>query len=528
MNNNSIDLVLMYLDDGDSIWMEKYKKYKKEEIEKGISAPDDKQAFGAERIRCWDNMQYWFRGIEKNCPWIRKIFFIVQSKSQIPQWLNINHPKLRVVYHDEYIPSELLPTFNPRVIQAFIPYIKDLSECYIITDDDIFFMNPIKSTMFFRQQKPVHMEKFFWGTGTYEEKMGAWGHILDNTYEIEKQYGGIRRKYAPYHLPSAHSKTTDKKILQDNYNAIYNSLKISKFRHPKNILPTELYVHVTKRIKNFVRNDAMYCNCCYTEIKEDTNFEKYNNYDIVCFNDTDVERTGDFFMAKKKMQRYLNNRFSKPSTFEKKEEIIIPKRYDVTLIIPCHNLEKWITPCLNSILSQTNTRNLDRKAIFICDNCEDNTHQIIENKMKTATNWDYEIIDAQVGSPGYARNIGLEKANTQYIWFIDGDDWITCDDAIDELHRLMVKDDMDIIEFKIKSTANPEGKFGGGTVWRCMLSSRIIGDMKFNDRQMGEDNDFIWDVYHKPNAKYGKIAMAPYFYNYPREGSQSYINKKNK
>lgn len=53
-----------------------------------------------------------------------------------------------------------------------------------------------------------------------------------------------------------------------------------------------------------------------------------------------------------------------------------------------------------------------------------------------------------------------------------------------------------------------------------MLSSRIIGDMRFNNRQTGEDNDFIWDIYHKPEAKYGKIAMAPYFYNFPREGSQ--------
>ena len=90
----------------------------------------------------------------------------------------------------------------------------------------------------------------------------------------------------------------------------------------------------------------------------------------------------------------------------------------------------------------------------------------------------------------------------------------------------MKKDDKDIIEFKIKSKANPDGAFGGGTVWRCVLSSRIIGDMRFNNRQTGEDNDFIWDIYHKPNANYGKIAMAPYFYNFPREGSQMWKKQR--
>jgi hypothetical protein len=56
-----------------------------------------------------------------------------------------------------------------------------------------------------------------------------------------------------------------------------------------------------------------------------------------------------------------------------------------------------------------------------------------------------------------------------------------------------------------------------------MLSKRIIGDLKFNDRQNGEDNDFSDEVWNNPNAKYQTIDFAPYFYNYPRKGSQSDI-----
>jgi len=194
----------------------------------------------------------------------------------------------------------------------------------------------------------------------------------------------------------------------------------------------------------------------------------------------------------------------------------------LSIIIPCHNLEKFITPCLNSLLEQENKANLEREIIFICDNCIDKTHKIIEKKMKKSQ-YEYHIIDTSVGSPGYARNIGLDHATGKYIWFIDGDDWLTTPVALDVVTECMIKDDMDIVEFKIKSNAHPEGKFGGGTVWRAMLSKRIIGDTRFNDRQNGEDNDFCDIVWNNPNAKYGRISLAPYFYNFPREGSQSDI-----
>ena len=209
-------------------------------------------------------------------------------------------------------------------------------------------------------------------------------------------------------------------------------------------------------------------------------------------------------------------------TFKMRMEAHIMFKNDITLIIPCHNLEEYIQPCLNSICNQENNQHIRREVIFICDNCTDNTYNIIKRKMKKSS-WKFRIIKTQAGSPGEARNIGLDNADSQYIWFIDGDDWLTENNAIDELYRLMLQDDMDIIEFKIKSNANPEGDFGGGTVWRCMLSNRIIGETRFNDRQTGEDNDFIWEIYHKPGVKYGKIAFAPYFYNFPREGSQSWL-----
>lgn len=208
--------------------------------------------------------------------------------------------------------------------------------------------------------------------------------------------------------------------------------------------------------------------------------------------------------------------------YVKKDNKDFNEEYMLNLIIPCHNLEEWITPCLKSICMQKNNLKVKRKAIFICDNCTDNTQSIIEDIMNKSE-WEYEVYEVHEGCAGGARNVGLDHCNSRYIWFIDGDDWLVGEDSIDTILDCMLRDDMDIVQFKIRSNANPLGEFGGGTVWTAMFSSRLIGDYRFNDKQNGEDNDFCEEMWNHRNPKFGKIALAPYFYNYPRENSLSDI-----
>ena len=111
-----IDIIVTYLNENDPKWQEDFKYYKDKEIKEGIADPNNIQAFGEERTREWDIFKYWFRGLEQNCPWINKVFLIVQNKNHIPKWINKDNPKLRIVYHEDYIPKELLPTFNAMTI----------------------------------------------------------------------------------------------------------------------------------------------------------------------------------------------------------------------------------------------------------------------------------------------------------------------------------------------------------------------------------------------------------------------------
>ena len=43
---------------------------------------------------------------------------------------------------------------------------------------------------------------------------------------------------------------------------------------------------------------------------------------------------------------------------------------DLSIIIPCHNLEGYIEKCIDSILAQDIT-GYECEIIFVCDNCTD-------------------------------------------------------------------------------------------------------------------------------------------------------------
>lgn len=313
----SIDMVITYVDENDLSWQKDYNKYKKREIKKGITKENNKQAFGKERIRNWDNLKYWFRGVENNCSWINKIFFICQKPSQIPKWLDKNNPRLKIIFHKDFIPKELLPTFSGMTIAAFIPLIEELSDLYLYCDDDIFFLNPIPETRLFNNNMTKQKDNPFWGWGPFQEHLGQWGRNLENTYELEKQYGGPSYRYAPYHLPNPYQKSITKKALKDNWDAIIQSLKVSKFRNEKNICPTEFYTNVIKRTNSCIIDNHIFDNSIYVTLKSSINFDDYENKEMVCFNDT--EAMDNFELVKEKLDNFLEKKLPNKSSFEKGE-----------------------------------------------------------------------------------------------------------------------------------------------------------------------------------------------------------------
>src|SRR5690554_7436521 len=78
-----IDFVVTWVDMNDPKWKADFSKYSK----KGIDNTTNE--FSEARFRDHGFLKYWFRGIEKFAPWVRKIHFV--TSGQKPEWLNVDH-----------------------------------------------------------------------------------------------------------------------------------------------------------------------------------------------------------------------------------------------------------------------------------------------------------------------------------------------------------------------------------------------------------------------------------------------------
>ena len=313
----SVDIVITYLNDSDPVWTESFNKYKEEEINKGIATLNNKQAFGKDRVRDWDTLKYWFRGVEKNCPWVRKIFFIIQGPNQIPSWLNINNSKLRIVYHDEYVPKELLPTFNSRPIEIYTCKIKDLSNNYIRCNDDCYFLNPIPEDMFFKNGKPVMPEnrrpfELFDASGVGAPFWGA----LNNNMKIEKKYlNGKNYTYGITHLQMPCDKNFELQILNIHNEEIMQGLSVSRFRNSFNY-NIFLFDNLERLCENTIINNDIFQDSIYTNLKLDLDYNILKTKQCVCINDTD-KADKDYINIKKQLIEFFEELFPNKSSFEK-------------------------------------------------------------------------------------------------------------------------------------------------------------------------------------------------------------------
>ena len=98
-------------------------------------------------------LKYWFRSVEKFAPWVNKVFFV--TCGQKPDWLNAAHPKLVLVNHNEYIPREYLPTFSSIPIELNLHRISELSEHFVLFNDDVFLIRPVSPEFYFHDGLPV-------------------------------------------------------------------------------------------------------------------------------------------------------------------------------------------------------------------------------------------------------------------------------------------------------------------------------------------------------------------------------------
>ena len=151
--NNHIDFVLPWVNNQDLHWQAIRAKYAMHQ--------SNHDGNSEARFRDMETLKYVLRSIEKNCPWYHRIILITEGHT--PDWLNVNHPKIKVLTHQEFYKNNAhLPTFNASSIEANLPHITDISEQFVYLNDDMLILQPTEISRFFVEGKPVDFLAHGW------------------------------------------------------------------------------------------------------------------------------------------------------------------------------------------------------------------------------------------------------------------------------------------------------------------------------------------------------------------------------
>lgn len=165
-----IDFIVTWVNMDDPAWKEDFRKFS------GMQE-NEKNSVTEARFRDYGLLRYWFRGIEKFAPWVRKIHFI--TCGQKPDWLDADNPKINLVNHKDYIPAQFLPTYNSVVIERYIHKIPGLADHFVYFNDDFYITRPISPQRFFQNGLPCDIAAFL-----YNPAWSQWYKRIKNNIRI--------------------------------------------------------------------------------------------------------------------------------------------------------------------------------------------------------------------------------------------------------------------------------------------------------------------------------------------------------
>lgn len=200
-------------------------------------------------------------------------------------------------------------------------------------------------------------------------------------------------------------------------------------------------------------------------------------------------------------------------------QTLFERKIDLSVIIPVYNLERFLEPMLTSLKSQVHEYNVEH--IFVLNNCTDRSEDVIRE-----SGIDCKILYEPQQGCGCARNKGMEEAQGEYIWFMDGDDWLLFADAIQSALSKAYAEDLDILW--IPYTSEKFTRLYFSMVWQYLMRKSFIDEFRFPSYQPCEDDAFMLKVLEKAGKGPINFHMLPhlavpkYYYNYMREGSNMF------
>lgn len=110
----------------------------------------------------------------------------------------------------------------------------------------------------------------------------------------------------------------------------------------------------------------------------------------------------------------------------------------ISVIIPVYNAEKYIEPCVQSILKQSFQ---EFELLLIDDGATDKSGEICDTLAETDSR--ITVFHNDNGGAAAARNYGVQKAKGEYIAFVDSDDTVN-ENYLEYLYQMALENGADI------------------------------------------------------------------------------------
>lgn len=192
----------------------------------------------------------------------------------------------------------------------------------------------------------------------------------------------------------------------------------------------------------------------------------------------------------------LNNQSPKPSGIcYTVNEIDI--KYDLQIIIPVYNSEKYIKTCLESVFSQNSYYKV--LVTVVNDGSTDSTGEILEDMILKNEKKDemcVKLINQKNKGLSGARNVALQNIQGRYIMFIDSDD-VLPENTITKMLDAAQKNEADILqgnwytfkserEVEVNNLMNTQ-KYMSGYPWGKLYKYSVLKHFQFPEGYWFED-----------------------------------------